>query len=191
MKADFVEREMPTETAPKTQLMRRTLGVLVLFSGLCTVFALVVTAAQAWQEHAQERWPEATAHVDSCGLERTSSGEERYHIRCRLGYVVGGEQNVTTVHSINAPSPGVWQYPRNQIGPLEQWIDEHPPGTPILVRYDPANHTQVVSRDKLVGGPHTQSNLKVFEACVGSFVILLAIARITRLHLPDPVDVLP
>lgn len=178
---------MPTKTAPKTQWMRRTLGVLVLFSGLCTVFALVVTAAQAWHEHAQERWPEVTAHVDSCGLE-PSSGEDMYHLRCRLSYVVGGEQNVTTVHSINV---GVWQYPRNQFGPLEQWIDEHPPGTPILVRYDPARHTEVVTTDKLVGGPHTQSNIKLFEVCAVSFVILLAIARITRLHLPDPVDVLP
>jgi hypothetical protein len=111
-----------------------------------------------------------------------------YHIRCCLSYVVGGKQNVTTVHSIDV---GVWQSPRNQIRPLEQWIDEHPSGTPILVRYDPANRTQVVSTDKLVGGPHTESNIKVFEVCAGSFVILLAIARITRRHLPDPVDVLP
>jgi hypothetical protein len=182
MKADFVESKMSTETVPKTQLMRRMLGALVVFSGLCTVFALLVTAAQAWQAHAQERWPEVTADVDSCGLE-PSSGEDMYHIRCRLSYVVGGKQNVTTVHSIDV---GVWQYPRNQIGPLEQWIDEHPTGTPILVRYDPANHTQVVSTDKLVGGPHTESNIKVFAVSVGSFVILLAIARIARLHLPDP-----
>ena len=181
MKADFVESEMPTETAPKTQLMRRTLGALVVFSGLCTAFALLVTAAQAWQEHNQERWPEVTAHVDSCGLEPTSSGEKIYHIRCRLSYVVGGEQNVTTVLSMS----------RNQMGPLEQWIDQHPPGTPIFVRYDPADHPQVVTTDKLVGGPHTQGNIKVLKVCAGSFVILLAIARITRLHLPDPVDVLP
>lgn len=165
---------MPTETAPKTQLMRRILGALVVFSGLCTVFVLGVTAAQAWQEHAQERWTEVTAHVDSCGME-PSSGKDMYHIRCRLSYVVGGEQNVTTVRSTNV---GVWQYPRNH-RPLEQWIDDHPPGTPILVRYDPADHAEVVTTDKLVGGPHTQSNIKLFEVCAGSFVILLAIGRIT------------
>jgi len=94
---------------------------------------------------------------------------------------VGGEQNVTTVLSMS----------RNQTGPLEQWIDEHPPGMPILVRYDPADHTEAVTTDKLVGGPHTQGNINVLEACAGSFVILLAIARITRLHQPDPIDVLP
>ena len=167
--------------------MRRTFGALVVFSGLCTVFALVVTAAQAWHEHAQERWPEVTAHVDSCGLE-PSSGKDMYHIRCRLSYFVGGQQNVTTVYSSNV---GVWQYSRHQIGPLEQWIDGHPPGMPILVRYDPANHTEVVTTDKLVGGFHTQSNIKLLEACAVSFVILLAIARITRLHRRNTLDVLP
>jgi hypothetical protein len=40
---------------------------LGLFAGLCTVFALAVTAAQAWQEHAHTQWPEATAQVQRCG----------------------------------------------------------------------------------------------------------------------------
>jgi hypothetical protein len=44
------------------------LGLLVVFSGLCTIFVLVATAAQAWQEHAQARWPEVTARVEKCGL---------------------------------------------------------------------------------------------------------------------------
>ena len=53
---------------------RLGLAVLVALSGLCTIFVSVVTAAQAWQEYAQARWPEVTARVDSCGMERTSSG---------------------------------------------------------------------------------------------------------------------
>jgi len=192
MNAGFVESVMPTEMAPKRQLMWLTLTALVLLSGLCTIFALVVTAAQAWQEHAQERWPEVTAHVDTCGLERTSSGPQKYHIRCRLSDAVGAEQNVTNVYSMNVPSPEVWQYPPNQIGPFEQWVDEHPPGTPILVRYDPAKHTKVVlmSTDMLAGGPHTRSSIKVLDAFAGSFVILLAIAGITRLKSRGKADVL-
>jgi hypothetical protein len=72
---------MPAETAPNTQWMRQTLGALVVFSGLCTVLALVLTASEAWQEHARERWPQVTAHVDSCGLERVSTGEECWRLR--------------------------------------------------------------------------------------------------------------
>ncbi len=174
---------MTTETAPKSQLIWLGLMVLVALSGLCTIFASVVTAAQAWQEHAQARWPEVTAHVDRCGLDRTSSGRrEKFYIHCRLSYTVGAEQNVTNVYSSNVPSPEIWQYPPNQIGPFEEWVDQHPQGTPIVVRYDPANHKKVVLVANYMprGGARTPSNVKLLEVCAGSFLVLLTIARITR-----------
>jgi hypothetical protein len=174
---------MKTETAPKGQLMWLGLMVLVAFSGLCTIFASVVTAAHAWQEHAQARWPEVTARVDRCGLNQTSSGRrEKYYIHCRLRYAVGTEENVANVYSSNVPSPKIWQYPPNQIGPLEVWVDEHPPGTPIVVHYDPADHTKavLVATHMPLGGPRTPSNMKQLEVWAGSFLVLLTIARITR-----------
>jgi hypothetical protein len=182
MNGGFVEPEMTTEAAPKGQLMYLGLAVLVLLSGLCTIFASVVTAAQAWQEHAQARWPEVTARVDTCGLDQTSSGPRTYYIHCRLSYAVGAEQNVANVYSTNVPSPQVWQYPPNQIAPFEKWVDAHPQGTPIVVRYDPANHKKVVlvATDMPRGGPRTPSNMKLLEFCAGSFLVLLTIARITR-----------
>jgi hypothetical protein len=178
----FVGPEMTTGTAPKVQLMRLVLGVLVVFSALCTIFVLVVTAAQAWQEHAQAGWPEVTARVDGCGLDQTSSGPRRYYIDCRLSYAVGAEQNVTNVYSLNVPSPEIGQYPPNQIAPFEEWVDEHPQGTPIVVRYDPADHRKavLVATDMPRGGPRTPSNVKLLEVCAGSFLVLLTIARITR-----------
>jgi hypothetical protein len=174
---------MTTETAPRGSLMWGVLVMLVLFLGLCTIFVSVVTAAEAWQEHAQARWPEVTARVNSCGLKQTSTGRrERYYIHCSLSYAVGAEQNVANVYSRNVPSRNVWQYPPNQIGPFEQWVDENPTGTPIAVRYDPANHTKVamVASGAPLGGPRTPSNVKLLEVCAGSFLVLLTIARITR-----------
>jgi hypothetical protein len=55
------DQKMTTGTVQKGPLMWLGLIVLVVLLGLCTTFALVVTAAQAWQEHAQARWPEVTA----------------------------------------------------------------------------------------------------------------------------------
>ena len=149
------------------------------------IFAAVVTVAQAWQEHAQARWPEVTARVDRCGLNKASSGRKKhgwYYISCRLSYAVGAEQNMANVYSTNVPSPQVWQYPPNQIAPFEKWVDAHLQGTPIVVRYDPANHEKVVlvATDMPRGGPRTPSNMKLLEFCAGSFLVLLAIARITR-----------
>lgn len=174
---------MTTGTVRKGPLTWLGLMVLVLLFGLCTIFASVVTAAQAWQEHAQARWPEATASVDSCTLDRTSSnGRRNFYIHCRLSYAVGAEQSATNIYSSNVPSPEIWQYPPNQIGPFEDWVDGHPPGTPIIVRYDPAHPTKVVlvAANTPLGGPHTPNNVKLLEFLAGSFLVLLTIARITR-----------
>jgi Protein of unknown function (DUF3592) len=178
-----VGREMTSDPVPKSQLMWLGLMVLVVLSGLCTIFASVVTAAQARQEHAQARWPEVTARVDRCGLNQTSSGRrDKYYIHCRLRYAVGAEQNVANVESSNVPSPKIWQYPPNQIAAFEQWVDEHPPETPLVVRYDPADHRKVVlvATHMPRGGPRTPSNMKQLEVWAGSFLVLLTIARITR-----------
>jgi hypothetical protein len=179
---------MTTETPQKGQvkwlgLLWLGLIALLALSGLCSIFALVVTAAEAWQEHAQARWPEVTARVDSCGLDQTSTGRrDRYHIHCRLSYAVGAEQNATNVYSRNVPSPEVSQYPPNQIVPFAEWVDEHPQGTPVVLRYDPANHTNVVlaANHMPFGGPRTRDNVKLLGAFAGSFLALLTIARITR-----------
>lgn len=157
--------------------------ILVVLLGLCTIFASVVTAVQAWQEHAQARWPEVTARVDDCGLSRTSTGRrDRFYIRCRLSYAVGAERNVAKIYSGSVPSADVGQYPPNQIAPFEKWVDEHPPGTPIVVRYDPANHTKVVLVANYMprGGPRTPDNVKLLEFFAGSFLVLLTIARFRR-----------
>jgi hypothetical protein len=91
---------MTTETPPKPHWMRLILMVMVLFSGLCTIFALVVTAAAAWTEHAESQWPQVTARVERCVLDQTSSGRrENYYIHCRLSYVVGAEQNSANIYS--------------------------------------------------------------------------------------------
>jgi len=158
--------------------------VLVVFLGLCTIFASVVTVAEAWQEHAQARWPEVTARVDRCGLQRTSTGRRQYfYIRCRLSYTVGGfEQNATNVYSASVPGPEVSQYPPNQIAPFEEWVTQHPEGTPILVRYNPVHPGKIVlsATDMPSGGPRTPNNVKLLGFFAGGFVVLLMIARITR-----------
>jgi hypothetical protein len=174
---------MTTRTAQKSPLIWLGLIMLVLLFGLCTIFASVVTAVQAWQEHTQTRWPEVTAHVDVCSLNRTSSnGGRKFYIGCRLSYAVGVEQHAANVYSRNVPSPEIWQYPPNQIAPFEEWVNKHPDGTPIVVRYDPADHTKVVlATDNMPGGGlRTSSNVEQLEFFAGGFLVLLLIAGFTR-----------
>jgi hypothetical protein len=147
---------------------------LLALSGLSTIFVGVITAVQAWQEHAQEHWPTATARVEKCYLRQSSTrNRDRYYISCRFSYQIGFEQNEANIYS----GPRV-QWPFT--GPMQEWIDAHPAGGPIAVRYDPANHKKIVLLPPYMpgGGPHTPNNVKLLIVCAGSFVVLLLVTRL-------------
>ena len=176
---------MTTERVRKSQLLWLGLVVLSLFTGLCSIFVLIATLAQGWQEHAQAQWPEASALVQRCGVDiYTHKPKQRYWIDCRIRYLVGGEEIVTVVHSRSTPAPRrvISQHPAMQFGLMQEWVDGHSPGTPIAVHYDPADHRKavVVATDMPLGGPRTPDNLKLLGVAAGSCALLLAIARITR-----------
>jgi len=161
-------------------------GFLGLFAGLCTVFALVVTAAEGWVEHAQAQWPKATARVQGCGVDLYTHKPEAYRINCSLSYTVRGEDIVSHVHSLSRPAPQrmILEYPdpARQFERWQEWVDQHPEGTPIEVHYDPANHSKavLVATDMPSGGPRTQANLKLLGFFAASCALLLTLARIAR-----------
>lgn len=159
-------------------------GFLGLFAALCTVIMLVVTAALAWVEHDQAQWPKATARVQRCGLDIYTHNPETYWIDCSISYTVRGEEIVSHVHSRSRPAPQrfTYEYPAGQFERWQEWVDEHPEGTPIAVQYDPANHGKavLVVTDMPLGGPQTPGNLKLLGFCAASCLLLLTIARIVR-----------
>lgn len=159
-------------------------AVLGLLAGLCTVFALVVTAAEGWVEHAQAQWPHTTARVERCGLDVYTHKPESYWIDCSVSYTVRGEDIVAHVHSRSTPAPRrvIWESSPDQFGLMQEWVDEHPEGTEIVVHYDPANRKKavLVRTDMPLGGPHTPNNLKLLEFFAVSCVVLLGIARVVR-----------
>ena len=162
---------------------RTIAGFFAFFFGLCAVFVGVVTAVQGWEEHALAQWPVATAQVDRCRLDQSSTnGRNGYHIDCRFSYAVGVEQNTITVYSRNVPSRDVPQYPPNQIAPFEDWVANHPEGTPVLVHYDPSNHRKaVLATTSMPGaGPHTSSNLKLLAVVAAALLMMLTITQILR-----------
>jgi hypothetical protein len=154
---------------------------LGLLAALCTVFALVVTMAQAWQEHAEAQWPEASARVQKCGLDIYMYKPRSYWIDCSLSYTVRGQDIVSHVHSRSTPAPRrvISQRPARQFEQLQEWIDRHPEGSPITVHYDPANHSKavLVVTDMPLSGPRTPDNLKLMGFFAVSCAVLLAITR--------------
>ncbi len=158
--------------------------LLGLFAGLCTIFALVATGIEAWQENSESKWPQTVAHVDRCYLHQSSTRKrDRYYIDCRLSYRVGTEQLAAHVYSARVPSREVAQYPPNQIGPLEDWVSAHPPGTEMAVRFDPEKHSKIVlvaTDMPRSGGPHIANDLKLLGFFAALSVALLALGRVGR-----------
>ncbi len=138
---------------------------LGLVAGLCTVFALVVTAAQGWQEH---------AHGAMAGGNGAGSAMRPGYLHAQAGVVLDRLQhqlygwrggNCVPRYSRSTPAPRrvIWQYPPEQFERLQEWVDAHPEGTPIAVHYDPANHSKavLVATDMPLGGPRTPGNLRL------------------------------
>ena len=174
-------------SSPSGPRNRRLWGVAALFLagfvGLCTLFASVVAAVQAWQETTCARWPELTAHVRHCELSIYTHKPESYYINCSVGYRVGSEELVSEVASRSTPAPRrvVWQ-PQPQFQMMQEWVNGHPQGTPISVHYDPLNpgRAVLVATDMPLGGPRTPDNLKLVKAGLAGCAVLLAIAWLAR-----------
>src|SRR5271166_3387399 len=118
-----------TMRSPLTAL--ELIGFLGLFAGLCTVLVLVVTAGEAWREHAQESWPEVAATIERCSVDLRyfngpSDSDPTWWLECPIGFRAGTEQIKATIHSGHPGNPSQG-YPDL----MYQWIDDHPSGSTI------------------------------------------------------------
>lgn len=159
-------------------------AVLALFSGLCTVFAAVVTAVQAWEEHAQAAWPVVTGTVDTCDVEYASTGTQRrrQYLRCRFNYSTSTGAKTVTLSSTYFPAADAAQYPANQRQVFIDWANAHPRGTPIQLRYDPKEHGRAVLAEDYMprGGPRTANNLRLLAVFAGLCVVAMAVMQVLK-----------
>jgi hypothetical protein len=165
-------------TAAKTSL---TLGGVMMllgaFAGLCTVFALVATAADAWREHAQESWPVATATLHRCTVDRYKSmhNEVTWRIICNVNYFAQGDETAARVTSHSA-------FARADVQAMTDWVNEHQPGSSIKVRYDPANHKKAMAlpTELPYSGSRTPNNLVLLLGFFLGCMVLLTAGKVLR-----------
>jgi len=160
--------------------MQGLVGLLGLFFGLCAIFAAVVSAAEAYREHVQSGWPEATARIQECSVEpyepfRSDGSGKIWHIECRIMYAPDSQEIATRIRSRSAPHGA-------DIAPLDQWVAEHPRLTIIAIRYDPSDHKRAIAAgtDMPYTGPRTPQNLKLLLIFALGCVVFLAFARLIR-----------
>jgi hypothetical protein len=173
-----------------TLAVRTTWRGLVMLAGaffaVCAAFTALITAIEAWQEHVQARWPDATAQIRSCVIDVAYSEEKYVHIVCSVRFVAEKATIEATVTSRKARAPDkvLFRWPANQVGETEMqsWVDGHPAGTSIQVHYDPANHAKVVlvDADMPLGDARTPGNLRVLGIFTAISAPVLALGLIVR-----------
>ena len=155
-------------------------GFLSLFAALCTIFALGVTLAEGWREHAQSSWPAASASIQHCALDtyvrvRGGARSMRSRITCDIQYAVNEADVQARLHSASSSSD-------KDVSRMQHWVSEHRAGTSIEIRYDSSNSKNAVltETDMPFAGPHTPDNLKLLTFAAVAFVVFYSIARILQ-----------
>ncbi len=167
-------------------------GFFVFFVALCSLFSLVVTAGVAWQEYCERHWPQATATIQRCSLEEVAetppSNLIDCQIDCQIEYVVGDRTVLSRVRSMTAPAleKVIWEFHSGEakgiLSKMQDWVKAHPPGSAIVVHYDPTNHARaaLVATDMPNGGPQSPKNVRFTELALVFSAALLMIATLTR-----------
>jgi len=155
-------------------------GFLSLFAALCTIFALGVTVAEGWREHAQSSWPAVSASIQRCALDtyvRVRGGVRgtRSRITCDIQYAANGEDVQARLHSASSSSD-------KDISRMQHWVSEHRTGKSIEIHYDSSNSKNAVltETDMPFAGPHTPNNLKLLAVAAVAFVVFYSLARILQ-----------
>jgi Protein of unknown function (DUF3592) len=156
-------------------------ALLALFAGLCTIFALIATVTDAWNEHQQQTWPEATATLERCSVDKhilpNATRAPVWRIYCRIAYSVGSDQIETTIRSRSTRAG--WGGATEQ---MHQWVAEHCSGTSIAIHYDPQKPATAIltATDMPYAGPRTPSNLKLLVIAFSAFLAFSLLARYLR-----------
>jgi hypothetical protein len=157
-----------------------------IFFAVCTASAALITAIEAWHEHAQARWPAATAQINSCKVDFAYSEERYVYIVCFIRFFAEKEtiEAMVTSRKTRAPNEVLFRWPENQVGEMEMqsWVDQHPKGTSIQVHYDPAKHANVVlvDADMPLGDATTPGNLRILGIFAAVSAPILAVGLIVR-----------
>jgi hypothetical protein len=180
------------DNPPGRQRRWSAIVALAYVFALFTVFAAVVSAAEAWVEFRHGQWPSASARIEHCDVKPYQSSTGRrlehsaYYIACDISYETARAQLVTaTIKSRRVASPErAWPDTGPVIRQMQLWVDRHPAGAILMVHYNPGDQRHVVltSTDMPLAGPHTTNNVPLLLICAGAWGLLsLAGRRFTQL----------
>lgn len=117
--------------------------------GLVPLIMILKTPIDAYRENRQAKWPSLVATITQQAVRRTYSRGYQWQIETEVRYTVDGQELTSSIHSRVASS--------GEERDMYRWASQHPPGTPLPLRFDPQHHNTVV----LYGGDMPESGSQV------------------------------
>ena len=147
------------------------IGYILVF---CCMVLIVKTPLDIYKEKKQAQWPSVLATIEQRTVQRTYSRGYQWHIETEVRYTVDGEELTSTLHSRTA------SFGEKQA--MYQWASQHPPGTPLPLRYDPQHHNMVVSDggNMPASGSQVPGDWQMLLIFSVLSVTLIAIGRVLR-----------
>jgi hypothetical protein len=115
-------------------------GLLGLFAGLCTIFAICATVFDWHDETAQARWPVVSAVVERADVVSSvrapkDGGGTVWKLRYRVQFQQDGEARTTTLTSRSV-------FSETEAAELRSWAAAHRKGSQIDIRVDPTQENR-------------------------------------------------
>ena len=143
----------------KLEKSKRPVGYLRLLGflfALCALAMIFKTVFYTYQEKMHAKWPTVVATITQQGVRKFMNGRhEAWRIESEVRYTVEGLEVTADISS------GIGNLLEEKM--MRKWASQHPPGTSLVVRYDPQHHDIVVpdtAGDMPESGPRARDDLK-------------------------------
>jgi hypothetical protein len=168
----------------KLEKSGRSFGYLSILGFLFVLITLIMigkTAADTYRESRQAKWPSVVATITQQVVRKYSGRHDVWRIESEVRYSVDGETLTSNIHSRVGDS--------TEMRAMRNWASQHPPGTPLPVRYDPQHHNIVVpvAGDMPESGPQVPDDLTAVLIFLLLSAALVTIGRVLRRRQLKPV----
>jgi hypothetical protein len=141
------------EKSRRSVVYLKLLGYLFI---LCALALIIATVVDAYKEYKHAQWPRVSATITKQTVRHLMNGRhEAWRVESEVHYTVEGLEMTANVSS------GIGSFWEERA--MRSWAAQHPPGTSLMVRYDPKNHETVVPDtvgDMPKSGPQVPDDLK-------------------------------
>jgi hypothetical protein len=148
---------------------------------LCALVVIVKAPLDVYQENKHSKWSTVLATIEQQTVRKTYHKGYQWQIETEVRYRVDGEDLTSSIHSRVASSGDERE--------MYRWASQHPPGTPLPIRYAPEHHDTVVPApgDMPETGSQVLGDLQMLLMFSVLSVTLIAIGRVLQRRREEPV----